>query len=84
MLFRSGEAADVPDILQIVGEDDNGERAGHVVFAEIEKVDAFGADLHPHDFSRHAFGLADMLGGLVDREAVGSRGTVYGQEQQRD
>jgi len=66
-----GEAADIADVLQVVREDDDGERAGHLIFAEIHEVDSSCADFHAHDFARHTFGFADVLAGFADSKAVG-------------
>ena len=77
----AGETADVSYILQIVGEDDYREGAGHLVFAEVEEVDAFGADFDAEDFAGHALGFAYVLSGFVDGEAVGSEHWWSRQEQ---
>ncbi len=66
----SGEAADVAYIFQVVREDHYGERASHLVFAEVDEVDASGSDFHAQDFSHHALGFADVLAGGLDGEAV--------------
>ena len=66
------EAADVADIFQVVGEDDDREGTSHLIFAEVEKVDAPRADLYPKDFTGYALVLADVLAGFVNRNTVGS------------
>lgn len=70
----SREAADVAHILQIIGEDHDGEGAGHLVFAEVEEVDTLIAYLDSYHASGDAFGFADVPGGFVDRNAVGGLG----------
>ncbi len=69
----SGEPANVSDILEIVSENDDCKRACHLVFAEIQEVHALRC-LHAHDFARDALSFADMLRGLLKRNAVGCRG----------
>ena len=68
----SGEAADVADILQVGGKDDHAEGAGHLVFAEIDVVDAFDSSFYAQDFSGDAFFFADVVGGFLDGDAVGA------------
>ena len=63
----------VAHILQIVGKDDYRKWAGHLVVAEIQKVNTFGSNFHPQNFPAHAFGLTHMLSRLLDGEAVGGR-----------
>lgn len=70
----SREAADITDIFQIVGEDYDGEGASHLVFTEVEEVNSLRADFDPDDLSTDTFDLADVLAGLVDREAVRGAG----------
>jgi hypothetical protein len=67
----SGEEPDVSYVFQIAGEDYDGEGARHLIFAEVQEVDSFIAYFHVQDFSSNALGFADVLGGIVDREAVG-------------
>jgi hypothetical protein len=47
----SGEAADVTDIFESGREDYYRERAGQLIFTEVEEVDAFGANLDSEDFA---------------------------------
>jgi len=68
----SGEAADVADIFQVGGEDDYAERAGHLILAEIDVVDAFTSSLDAEDFSGDAFVFADVVGGFLNGDAVGA------------
>ncbi|HYL15362.1 MAG TPA: hypothetical protein VEV41_20165, partial [Terriglobales bacterium] len=65
------QAADVAHIFQVMREDHDGKGTRHFVFAEVEEVDSLLADFNPQNLSRHAFGLADMTVGFVDRDAVG-------------
>ncbi len=79
------EPAYVADILQIVGEDHDRERARHLIFTEIEEVDTLDSDFHSNYFSCHAFRFADVLSGFVDGYAVGG-GEVWNsdKDQRRD
>jgi hypothetical protein len=61
-----GQAAYVAGIVRMVRENHDCERAGHLVSAEIEKGNAFGADFHTQDSSGYAFGRSDVLLGFVD------------------
>ena len=70
----SRELADVADVLQIISEDKDRKRAGHLVFTKIQKVHSFRADFDSYDFSCDAFRLADMLAGFVNGDAVGGPG----------
>ncbi len=65
------EAADVADIFQVRREDDDGKGASHLIFTEVNEVNAFDADAHAMHGPGYAFGFADMLAGLVDGDAVG-------------
>src|SRR5579871_2046623 len=56
----AGETADIADVFQIGGEDDDREGAGHLVFAEVDEVNALRSDFHAYHFAGDAFGLADM------------------------
>ena len=79
----AGQAANVADIFQAGREDDDRERAGHLIFAEVEEVNAFRADFHSEDFSRDAFGFADVLAGFVDGDAVGGVEERDGEQEDR-
>jgi len=68
----SGQAADVADIFQVGGEDDDAERASHLVLAEVDVVDAFASSFDAEDFSGDAFVFADVVGGFLDGDAVGA------------
>lgn len=68
----AGQAAHVADILQIVGEDHDGEGACHLIFAEIEEVNAGRVDFDAQDFAGHALGFAHVLASFADGDAVGS------------
>jgi hypothetical protein len=68
----AGEAADVADILQAGREDHYRERAGHLVFAEVEEMDALRTYFYFEDFSGDAFGFANVLARFVYGDAVGS------------
>ena len=76
----SGEAADVAYVFQVVREDHDSEGAGHLIFTEVDEVDASGSDFHAQDFAYHTFGFADVLAGGLNREAVGGEGC--GREEQ--
>src|SRR5579885_1440203 len=52
------QPANVPNVLQITGEGHHRERTRHLVLAEVEKVNAFGANLHAHYLAGHALGFA--------------------------
>jgi hypothetical protein len=68
------EAAHVADVFQVGGEHYHGERAGGLLGAEIDEVDAAGSGFYMSDFSRDALGFADVLRCLVDGQAVGGEG----------
>src|SRR5271165_7034894 len=76
------QAADVADIFQITGEDHHRERARHVIFAEVEEMNAARANLDAEHFSRDAPGFADVLARFVDRDAIGGEQWWSRQEQQ--
>jgi len=67
----AGESAHVPDIFQVVGKDDYGKRTGHLIFAEVEEVNAVLPGLYPQHLTGHAARFPDMLAGLRDRDAIG-------------
>lgn len=66
----ASEAANVADVFQIGREDHNREGAGHLILTEIEEMNAFRANFDVQHFPGDAFGLADVLVGLVDRDAI--------------
>jgi hypothetical protein len=47
------------------------ERTRQLVFAEIEEVNTLHAHFHAYDLSGHTAGLADVLTGLLNRNAIG-------------
>jgi hypothetical protein len=65
------KAPDVADIFQSGREDHDRERAGYLIFAEVEETDAFIPDSYFEDFARHAFGFTHVLARFVNRYAVG-------------
>jgi len=67
------ELADVTDVLHIVREDHNRKRTEAVVFTEVEIV-GFAACLHADDLAGYAVSFSNVLGGLVERNAVGAEG----------
>jgi hypothetical protein len=54
-------------------KDDDGKRAKTIVLTEVKKV-RFPAGRNSDDFSNHALGLANMLLGLIEGNAVGTEG----------
>ena len=70
----SGESANVAHVFQVVGEHHDHEGASHLFFTEVEKVDAFGADFDADNFPLDTLGLANVLAGLVDRDAIAGAG----------
>jgi hypothetical protein len=46
--------------------------------AEIDEVNAFGSSFDMRDFSRDAFGFADVVAGFLDGQAVGGEGRCCG------
>ena len=66
------QPADVANIFQSGGEDYDRERASHLIFAEVEEVGSFCADLDPEDLSRDASGFSDVLICFVNGDAIGS------------
>ena len=73
------QTAYVPNIFQIVSEDNDREWTRHLVFAEVKEVNSFRPDFHSQYFAGYAFGFADVLAGFVDRDAIGSgqQGRAY-------
>lgn len=66
----AGEAADIAHVFEIGRKDNDREGAGHLVFAEIEKVHAASADFYSLDFPGDTFDFADVLAGVLDGKAV--------------
>src|SRR6185437_13463640 len=62
-------------------ENDNGKGAEPIVFAEVQIV-SFAAGLHADNFAGDAVSFANVLGGLVEGDAVGAEGR--GGEKQGD
>ena len=77
------EAAHVAHVFQVAGEDYHGERAGELLGAEVDEVSATCSGFYVSNFSDDAFGLADVLRGLVDGQAVGGKGGGRREEQKR-
>jgi hypothetical protein len=46
-------------------------------------VNPFGSYLYPRNFSRHAFGFADMLSSFMNWNAIGSKDKLSGREDQQ-
>jgi len=67
------ELAHISDALHVVREDDNRKRTEAIVFAKIE-VMSFAGRVHANDLACDAFRFADVLGGLVEGDAVGAEG----------
>jgi len=61
----------IANIFQIVRENHDRERARHLIFAEVEKVNACGTHSNAQDFAGHAPGFADMLTGFSYGNAIG-------------
>jgi len=78
----TGETAHVSNIFQVVFENDDREWTNHLIFTEIKEVNALHADFHAYDFSGHTPGLADVLTGLLDRNAVD--GAQQGSRPEKD
>ena len=74
------EAADVADIFQVVGKDDDREGASGFVFAEVDEVDAFASGFYAQNLAGDALDFADVMAGFVDGDAVGG-GEERGREQ---
>src|SRR5579872_860409 len=64
------EPSDVADILQIGREDNDRKGASHLILAEVEEVNAFRANFNAQHSSGDTLGLADVVVGLVDRNAI--------------
>jgi hypothetical protein len=78
----AGETANVTDIFQVGRKDYDGEGAGHLIFAEVEEVNAPCPDFYAQDFAGHALGFANVLARFADGEAVGG-GEKRGWEHDR-
>jgi hypothetical protein len=65
------QAPYVADIFQSGREDDDRKGTGHLIFAEVEEMDAFIPDSYFEDFARDAFGFTHVLASFVNRNAVG-------------
>lgn len=68
----AGETAHITDILQIRREDHNCEGASYLILTEVEEVNAFRANFDVQHFPGDTLGLADVLVGLVNWDAVTS------------
>ena len=52
-----GKTADVPDILQVVGEDYDREGTGHSIFTEVQEVNALVPDVSPMCWPASCIGM---------------------------
>ncbi len=68
------QMAHVANIFEVVGENNYGERASDLVFAEIQEMDTPGTHVHPQDCSGDTFRFAYVLPGIVNGDAVRSVG----------
>jgi hypothetical protein len=57
--------AHVAYVFQVIGEDNDGERTGYLIFAKVQKVHSFIAYPHIQDFPGDTFGFPYVLGGLL-------------------
>jgi hypothetical protein len=55
-----------------VRKDYDGERASHLIFAEVDEMYASGTNFHAQDLSRHTLRFSDLLFRVTDGKAVGS------------
>src|SRR5579864_4986613 len=65
------QAPDVADIFQSGREDHHGEGAGHLVFAEVEEMDALISNSYFEDFAGNARGFTHVLDRLLYGDAIG-------------
>ena len=79
----AGQAAHVADVFQVVGEDHDGERTSHLVFAEVQEMNAARADFDAHNLPGHTCVFADMPAGFGDGNAIGGAAEI-GQTTNRD
>ena len=65
---RAGVAREIAKLLRVVGEDDARERAGFVIFAEVEEDGAGGRSVRVNESAAHGSVFADVLRclGIVD------------------
>jgi hypothetical protein len=66
----SRQAANVADIFQSGLEHHHPERAGHLILAEVEKMNSFIPNSYFQDLARNASGFAHVLTRLVNGDAV--------------
>ena len=64
------KAANIAYVFEVVWEDHDRERAGHLVFAEIEEADAFAPHRDAAHLSTHALGFPNVSAGLLDWQAI--------------
>jgi hypothetical protein len=69
----SCKAADVAYIFKLGSEYHDSKRLGRLLFAELNEMHAFCADLHLQNFSGYAFRFTDVLLGVANGEAVRCR-----------
>ena len=69
----SCKAADVAYIFKVGSEYHDRKRLGRLLFAELNEMLGFSADLHIQNFSSYAFRFTDVLLGVANREAVRCR-----------
>jgi hypothetical protein len=70
----AGEPADVAHVFQVGAENNDREGTAHLIFAEVDEVNASGSCLHTQDFPCNAFIFADVLASFADGKTVGSVG----------
>ena len=66
-----GQATDVANIFQSGSEDHHRKRAGHLIFAEVEKMNSLIPNSYFQDLARNAFRFAYVMTRLFNGDAVG-------------
>jgi hypothetical protein len=78
-----GQPADVANIFQSGLEDHYCERAGQLIFAEVEKMNSFIPNSYFQDLARDASGFAYVMTDLLNGDAVGGgEEAMHGQDNQ--
>ena len=72
----SCKAADLAYIFKVGSEYHDSKRVGGRLFAELNEMHAFSADLHIQNFSGYAFRFTDVLLGVANGEAVRCRASL--------
>jgi hypothetical protein len=79
----SCQAADVAYIFKVGSEYHDSKRLGRLLFAELNEMHAFSADLHIQNFSGYAFRFTDVLASPMGRQSEAAHRGV-GEQKRRE